>query len=97
MGLVGRILVDQVSTEDKQALEQGRGHVGPVEFDDVLPDHRQATTGTSYYGDTGFSTDVLEDLISRSRSPRGFLGSGGSYGLDGRPGHSMRWTPFSGP
>jgi hypothetical protein len=58
-GLVGRILVDQVSTEDKQALEQGRGHVGPGKFDDVLPDHRQATTGTSDFGDTGFSTDVI--------------------------------------
>ena len=74
MGLVGRILVDQVSTEDKQALEQGRGHVGPVEFDDVLPDHRQATTGTSYYGDTGFSTDVLEDLISALTKSTRLLG-----------------------
>ena len=74
MGLVGRILVDQVSTEDKQALEQGRGHVGPGEFDDVLPDHRQWTARTSYYGDTGFSTDIIEDLISTFTKTTGLLG-----------------------
>ena len=74
MGLVGRILVDQVSTEDKQALEQGRGHVGPGKANDVLPDYRQATAGTSYYGNAGFSTDVLEDLISTLTKSTRLLG-----------------------
>ena len=73
-GLVGRILIDQISTEDKKALEQGRGHVGPGEFDDVLPDHRQSTASTSYYGDTGFSTDIIEDLISTFTKTTGLLG-----------------------
>jgi hypothetical protein len=63
-GLARRILVDQVSTEDKQLLEQGRGHVGPGEFHDVVLDGIHATAGSSYYGDLGFTTNILEDLIS---------------------------------
>ena len=63
-GLVGRILVDQVSTEDKQSLEQGRGHVGPGEFHDVVLYGTHTVAGSSYFGDLGFTTNVLEDLLS---------------------------------
>ena len=63
-GLVGRILVDQVSTEDKQSLEQGRGHVGPGKANDVVLDGTHTVAGSSYYGDLGFATDVLEGLLS---------------------------------
>jgi hypothetical protein len=63
-GLVGSILVDQVSTEDKQSLEEGRGHVGPGKLHDVVLDGIHAMAGSSFDGDLGFSTDVLEDLLS---------------------------------
>jgi hypothetical protein len=64
IGLVGSILVDQVSTEDEQSLEQGLGHVGPAKLDDVVIDDLHALAGTYYDGDIGLSTDVLEDLLS---------------------------------
>ena len=63
-GLVGSILVDQVSTEDEQSLEQGIGHVGPAKLDDVLLDDLHALAGSSFDADIGFSTDILEDLFS---------------------------------
>jgi hypothetical protein len=63
-GLVSSILVDQVSTEDEQSLEQGRGHVGPGKLHDVFPDDIQALAGSSYDGDLAFSTDVVDDLLS---------------------------------
>ena len=62
--LVGSILVDQVSTEDEQSLEQGRGHVGPGTLHNVFPDDIQALAGSSYDGDLAFSTDVVDDLLS---------------------------------
>ena len=60
---VGSILVDQVSTEDEQSLEQGIGHVGPAELDHVVLDGIHTMTGGSS-GDLGFSTDVFYDLLS---------------------------------
>ena len=63
-GLVSSILVDQVSTEDEQSLEQGIGHVGPAKLDDVLLDDLHALAGSSFDADIGFSTDILEDLLS---------------------------------
>jgi len=63
-GLVGSILVDQVSTEDEQSLEQGISHVGPAKLDNILLDDLHSLAGSSFDGDIGFSTDVLEDLLS---------------------------------
>ena len=62
--LVCRILVDQISTEDEQSLEQGIGHIGPAKLDDVLLDDLHALAGSSFDADIGFSTDILEDLLS---------------------------------
>ena len=64
IGLVGSILVDQVSTEDEQSLEQGISHVGPAKLDNILLDDLHSLAGSSFDGDIGFSTDVLEDLLS---------------------------------
>ena len=64
LGFVGSVLVDQVSTEDEQSLEQGIGHVGPAKLDDILLDDLHALAGGSYDGNIGFPTDILEDLFS---------------------------------
>ena len=64
IGLVGSILVDQVSTEDEQSLEQGISHVGLAKLDNILLDDLHSLAGSSFDGDIGFSTDVLEDLLS---------------------------------
>ena len=62
-GLEGRILVDQVSAEDEQSLQQIVGHVGPGEGHDVVLDGLlPATRGCQ--GDFGFTSDGLLDTIS---------------------------------
>lgn len=71
--LVGSILVDQISTEDEQSLEQGIGHVGPAKLDHVVLDGIHTMTGGPY-GDLGFSTDVFYDLLSTLIKSYGLLG-----------------------
>ena len=62
-GLEGRILVDQVSAEDEQSLQEIVGHVGPGEGHDVVLDGLlPATRGCQ--GDFGFTSDGLLDTIS---------------------------------
>ena len=62
-GLEGRILVDQVSAEDEQSLQQAISHVGPGEVHDVILDGSLTMTCSSY-GNTGLASNGLDDTIS---------------------------------
>ena len=61
--LEGRVLVDQVSAEDKQSLQQVISHVGPGEVHDVILDGSLTTTCSSY-GNPGLTSNGLDDTIS---------------------------------
>ena len=61
--LEGRVLVDQVSAEDKQSLQKIIGHVGPGEVHDVILDG-SLTMACSSYGNPGLASDGLDDTIS---------------------------------